>query len=78
MIEGDDPCPVDHDKAEARAKLDRMSRGLGDNAARRVLIGEAGVVAPYLVRRSPDRALPRAEIYQPSRAVPIDGTAVGV
>src|SRR4029079_6907198 len=65
VVEGDDalrgPRQVSDKKPDARVQLARMPFDLGHNMARLIpalrLIAEAGVIAPYLVRRSPDRAL---------------------
>src|SRR4051812_46039770 len=65
VIEGDDalsgPRQVGDNESNTRIQLAWIPFDLGHNMARLVpalrLIAEAGVVAPYLVRRSPDRAL---------------------
>ena len=65
IIESDDAlrraCQIADDEADARVQLTRMPLHLGHDMARLVpalrLIAEAGVVAPHLVWRSPNRAL---------------------
>src|SRR6516162_9275732 len=65
VVEGDDalrrPRQVGHDEADARIQFAGVPLDLGYHPAAFVpalcLIAEAGVVAPHLVWRSPDRAL---------------------
>ena len=65
VVEADDalggPRQVGHDKADTRVKLGGVPFDLGYDTAGLLpalrLIAEAGEVAPYLVRRSPGRAL---------------------
>src|SRR6516164_418279 len=68
VVEADDalggPRQVGHDKADTRVKLGGVPFDLGYDTAGLLpalrLIAEAGEVAPYLVRRSPGRALQQA------------------
>src|SRR3954467_12479144 len=65
VIEGDDalsgPRQVGDNESNTRIQLARIPFDLGHDMARLVpalrLIAEAGVITPYLVRWSPDRAL---------------------
>lgn len=65
VVEGDDAFSgsrqIGDNESDTRIQLARMPFDLGHDVARLVpalrLIAEAGVIAPYLMRRSPNRSL---------------------
>jgi hypothetical protein len=72
------PSAERDDEADARVQLARVPLDLGHDVARLVPalrpIGEAGVVAPHLMRRSPNRAL--EQVPDPVLQDPVAGSRI--